>query len=291
MNDQTSNPLDIISAALKDLADVKGTADAVFSDLRFLEFKSKKENDNYGKGLIFTGEGNAKQLVLSNKPDRFFASENFDLAREKHFSIGGTVVLNSRELGSTVTKSSIKELGRLRGLIVDGSVSINQYLYYNATVDRLGLGTETPNAGLSVAEMGVEVMVGTNEDMHGMIGTFATTDLDIVTDNTTRITVKGNGDIDLGNPNRNPIAVKINGRLSVGVKNPDPSVDLHVAGPVRIQNRLHMYAPEPPNSGTFAVGDVVYNEKPSVGGHIGWVCLRAGSPGAWYPFGEIKERK
>lgn len=291
MNDQTSNPLDAISKALKELSDIKGTQDAVFSDLRFLEFKSKKENDNFGKGMIFTGEGNAKQIVLANKPDRFFVSENLDLAREKHLSINGAVVLNSKELGTGVTKSSLKELGRLRGLIVDGSVSINQYLYYNSAVDRLGLGTETPNGAFSVAEMGVEVMLGTSEEMHGMVGTFATNDFDIVTDNTARITVKGNGDIVLGNSNRNPISVKVNGRMSIGVNNPDPSVDLHLSGPIRIQNRLHMYSSEPPSSGTFAVGDIVYNEKPQVGGHIGWVCLRAGSPGAWYPFGEIKERK
>jgi hypothetical protein len=206
------------------------------------------------------------------------------------FSIGNTVVLSTKELGSTVLKSNLQTVGRLQGLIVDGSVNINQYLIYNGTTDRLGLGTEAPNAAFSVAENAIEVMLGTNDDFHGMVGTFASTDFDIVTDNTSRISVKANGNIDLGNAKRNPIQVKVNGKLSVGVENPDPAVDLHVAGAVRFSGHIQMYASNSPQEGTYAVGDIVWNTSARVGTGVGWVCLRAGSPGAWYPFGEIKER-
>lgn len=257
---------------------------------QFLEFRARKGEENFGKGIIWSGKGYTKQLVFNGNPDRFFSSESIDLDKDKNFSIGNTVVLSTKELGSTVLKSNLQTVGRLQGLIVDGSVNINQYLIYNGATDRLGLGTEAPNAAFSVAENAIEVMLGTNDDFHGIVGTFASTDFDIVTDNTSRISVKANGNIDLGNAKRNPIQVKVNGKLSVGVENPDPAVDLHVAGAVRFSGHIQMYASNSPQEGTYAVGDIVWNTAARVGTGVGWVCLRAGSPGAWYPFGEIKER-
>lgn len=42
-----------------------------------------------------------------------------------------------------------------------------------------------------------------------------------------------------------------------------------------------------PASGTFAVGDVVWNTAPAAGGTMGWVCTTAGTPGTWKTFGAI----
>lgn len=42
-----------------------------------------------------------------------------------------------------------------------------------------------------------------------------------------------------------------------------------------------------PNSGTFKVGDIIWNSAPSAGGNIGWVCVTAGTPGTWKSFGDI----
>jgi len=257
---------------------------------QFLEFRAKKGENNNGKGVIWSGDGYTKQFIFAANPDKFFSSESIDLNKGKSLSIGNVKVLDEKELGPNVVKSNLQQVGRLKGLIVDGSVSINQYLIYNAATDRLGIGTEAPNAALSVAENAIEVMLGTNDEFHGMVGTYASTDFDIVTDNTTRINIGANGNILLGNFSRNPIQVSINGKLSIGVKNPDPTVDLHVAGSVRFANHLQTYGAAPPSEGTHAMGDIVWNSSPRVGAGIGWVCLRAGSPGAWYPFGEIKER-
>lgn len=288
-NTNIDQTLTDLSKVLKDL--VEAAHQPVSQEVtQFLEFRSRKGEGNFGKGIIWSGDGVTKQLVFNGNPGRFFSSENIDLDKDKHFSIGNSVVLSSKELGSSVVKSNLQTVGRLRGLIVDGSLNINQYLIYNGTTDRLGLGTDAPNAALSVAENAIEVMLGTNDAFHGMVGTFASTDFDIVTDNTTRIAVKANGNIELGNPNRNPIQVKINGKLSIGVENPDPAVDLHVAGAVRFGGHIQMYAGTPPQEGTYSVGDIVWNTGARVGTGVGWVCLRAGSPGAWYPFGEIKER-
>lgn len=42
-----------------------------------------------------------------------------------------------------------------------------------------------------------------------------------------------------------------------------------------------------PSSGTWKVGDVVWNTAPSVGGNLGWICTVAGTPGTWIVFGRF----
>ena len=42
-----------------------------------------------------------------------------------------------------------------------------------------------------------------------------------------------------------------------------------------------------PASGTWAVGDKVWNFTPAAGDYIGWVCVTAGTPGTWKEFGAI----
>ena len=42
-----------------------------------------------------------------------------------------------------------------------------------------------------------------------------------------------------------------------------------------------------PTTGTFVVGDVVYNSAPASAGYVGWVCTVAGTPGTWKTFGLI----
>ena len=42
-----------------------------------------------------------------------------------------------------------------------------------------------------------------------------------------------------------------------------------------------------PSAGTFQQGDIIYNTKTVPTGYVGWVCVRAGSPGEWKTFGQI----
>lgn len=42
-----------------------------------------------------------------------------------------------------------------------------------------------------------------------------------------------------------------------------------------------------PTTGTWNQGDIVFNDSPSAGGSIGWVCVTAGTPGTWKTFGAI----
>ena len=54
----------------------------------------------------------------------------------------------------------------------------------------------------------------------------------------------------------------------------------------RIAGR-HFTATSVPTTGSFALGDVVWNSAPSNGGILGWVCTAAGSPGTLKAFGFI----
>jgi hypothetical protein len=117
-----------------------------------------------------------------------------------------------------------------------------------------------------------------------MIGTFASAAFDIVTDSTARISIGSSGNITFSSSE-----ITINGKLTIGVRTRDPRVDLHIAGPIKYQDRIHQYLDGIPDSGTYGRGDIVWNTAPEVGHCIGWVCVRAGSPGSWMPFGEIKQ--
>jgi hypothetical protein len=240
-----------------------------------------------GKGMLWTGQGNTKQFIFAANPGRFFSSESIDLARGRSITVNNIKLVDEQELGPTVTKSNLREVGRLKGLIVDGSVSIGQYLIFNNDTNRLGLGTESPNAAFSVAEDGIEVVIGTKDSVRGYIGTHASNALDIITDNAARITVSSGGNIQLGNPKLPPVQVSVHGKLSVRVSTPDPEVDLHVAGAVKFGNRLQRVDISYPTAGSYNQGDIVWNSEPTLNRYVGWVCIQSGAPGLWEPFGKI----
>ena len=51
--------------------------------------------------------------------------------------------------------------------------------------------------------------------------------------------------------------------------------------------KVRMLGSAAPTTNTWAVGDIVYNDTPTAGGFIGWVCVTAGTPGTWKTFGPI----
>ena len=283
MSDKINLALDTITKALKDLAEGR---EGSISNPTFVEFKSN-DTGLYGKGFIWSGEGNSKQIVFNGNPDRFFISENIELGKDKSVLIDNSPVLSAHELGNSVTKSNLRQLGRLKGLLVDGDVVIDQYVFYKSTSSRIGIGIEMPNSALSVAEEGLEIVIGA-ENSKGKIGTFASNDLNIVTDNTPRITVEASGNIKFGNKAEGPIQVSVHGKLSIGVQTMDSRADLHIKGPIKFNDKLHQYKSSPPEFGSHERGDIVWNSEPEKGKSVGWICVRSGEPGEWLTFGEIK---
>jgi hypothetical protein len=287
MTDNLDQSIDEIIKGLKEIA-LGNTPSTLLQNKPFVEFQVNPD-DETNKGLVWRGKGWGKQLVYNKTNNNIFCSESIDLGRDKHLSINNVAVLSTIELGNTVIKSNLREVGRLKGLIVDGSVSVNQYLYYNATSNRLGLGTEEPNAAFSVSEDGVEVIIGARSSTKAVIGTYGSTDLDIVTGNIARITLEASGDIKLGSKGLGPVKVSINGKLSVGVNSHDERASLHVAGAIRFNDKLHQYAAGVPQNGQYDRGDIIWNSSPKPYGNAGWICVAAGNPGTWCPFGDIKQ--
>jgi hypothetical protein len=56
-----------------------------------------------------------------------------------------------------------------------------------------------------------------------------------------------------------------------------------------VVNESRIYANAIPTQGVWEVGDTLYNSVPGTSGVIGWVCITAGTPGTWEPFGIIGE--
>ena len=241
-----------------------------------------------GKGILWSGQDYTKQFVYQENSQNIFSSENIDVSKDKSYKINDQVVLSQTELGSTVTKSNLREIGRLKGLVVDGSLSVNNYLIYDSNNDRLGIGTEEPNATLSIVDEGVELAFGALEYSKGSIGTFNHSELNLITDNTSRLSIGADGNIVLGNRNNGEIKVNILGQLGVDVNSIDNRAKLHVNGAIKYNDNIHLKGSEPPSGGSFTPGDIVWNSDPRPGSYVGWVCVKAGNPGMWNTFGEIR---
>jgi hypothetical protein len=280
-----------LNQALGDLSNLLNTitTKSVVHSADFIEFAVSAGKNNNDRGLVWTGEGSNKHFVLK-AGNKISSTESIEIAKDRSFMINGTSALSEKELGVNVSKSNLREVGRLRNLVVDGNVVINEYMFYNGAFDRLGLGTDTPNAAFSVAEDGVEIIIGTVDASKARIGTFGSHNLELATDNVPRIFVEKTGNIMLGNRAYGPIQAKVHGKLYVGVNSLDTRVDLHVDGAVKFQEHIHQYAAAEPVNGDYRQGDIVWNSEPAMGKCVGWVCVRTGTPGGWLPFGEIKHK-
>lgn len=264
--------------------------DELFADIRIertspLEFTQSAGNPIIGKGLLWTGAGVTRQFILREN-DQLFSTENINVNKGRSYQIDNIPVLNFDSLGSTVTRSRLREVGNLQKLTVLGTVNFDNQLFFFNESGRVSFGHDEPNGKLSIYDNEVEFKVDT-KDNGSIIGTHGYNSLSLVTDNTQRLTVEAGGNITLGNKNSPPVQVNVHGRISIGVSNPDQNVDLHVNGPVRFNNKLQTHGTSIPSSGSYNKGDIVWNTEPRTGQPIGWVCIVTGTPGEWRPFGII----
>lgn len=260
--------------------------DMKVQSLTSIQFNSEEGKGVYGKGLQWRGDGPTKQFVYRGNPDRIWSSESIDLSNDASYMIGNTPVLSQDSLGSGIRSSSLVRVGTLNNLKTSGNLTVDGFIYYNSDAETLGFGTESPNGKFSIATLDNEFIIN-NEPNAVKIGMFTTDDLKIVTDNTTRLTVKANGKVDFGS-NDNPDArVSVYGRLGIGVNNVEEGVSLSTSGPIKFQNKKFMTGSGEPDSGTFRQGDIVWNESPVPTSYVGWICVREGTPGEWKPFAQI----
>ena len=60
-------------------------------------------------------------------------------------------------------------------------------------------------------------------------------------------------------------------------------------GPYRRISAGSSAAAEPPATGDWLRGDILWNSAPEPGGVVGWICVESGAPGTWYPWGLISQ--
>ena len=264
------------------------TADVRNERSSSLEFVATETETIYGKGLHWKGVDTTKQLVFIANPDRILATENIDIQSGKSYMINGLEVLGEDTIGSTVTRSNLKQLGLLNNLAVQGDVRVDEFLYYFAGSQRLGFNTEEPNGMLSLVSLDAEFIIDPEGDSV-KLGTFTNDDVSFITDDITRLTITANGSIIAGTPGSNNARVNIHGKLGIGVNNVDQDVSLSVAGPVKQEGKKFEVGNAIPETGTYKKGDIVWNQDPKPTGYVGWICVREGAPGVWKSFGQISQ--
>jgi len=396
-------------------------------------FRARNEAQLQDKGLTFVDENGAKQFVY-RQGNRMYSSMNIDLENNNSFQINKIPVLSQTTLGPSVTNSNLRKIGKLNELTVNGPVVFDDWVFFNNNLNRFGINTESPNGTVGIALENAAEFTIDDRDNAVAIGTLTSNDLNILTDNVSRISIKNTGDIHIGSEKFKNARVKINGILEVdqlitsgqdnallpiifstndistingtgflwkhGSKNrqftyalnPDRiytseiidlkngkwySIDqsmvlsrttlgnsvtesnleklgqlreLNVSGPshledisanslstaniktdsnlkitvgnideitiedmgsivlghnentqreiilngqvnikgaLSINSKQIIYSNSKPNTGTFKNGDICFNDEPSIGNYVGWVCVQSGTPGRWAPFGNI----
>ena len=185
-------------------------------------------------------------------------------------------VIWKNELGRSVRKSNIEELGRLKNLTVR-----NTLFAYNG---RVGINTEAPSADFSVNVDGYEVITKM-QDRNTYVGTAGPFPFAIGTDDSPRLVCRSNGDVTVGQEDGKEITMNVYGKVGIGVKNPRES--LHVVGNIRFADKVFSSGDGIPTEGRWDTGSVVWNDQPQENHPVGWVCTKGGTPGRWRSFGLI----
>tara|TARA_B110000971_G_C19967786_1_gene481108 strand:- start:118 stop:1206 length:1089 start_codon:yes stop_codon:yes gene_type:complete len=246
-----------------------------------LAFLGKDNATAYGQGLIWPGGAYTKQFMLMQGPDRFFATESVDLLTEKSYMINGTSVLTHNALGRSVVTSNLRSVGTLETLAIEQSLVVDNFLHYNANTQSLGLGTESPSGTFGIASWDHEFVITGTEERKFKLGTYTSGALEIITDDTPRVTISPSGTVTMHKK------VIMEDKLGIGVKNFSPDADITTAGPIRFQDKKFEVGSSDPDSGNYVTGDIVWNTTPTPTGYVGWICIKGGTPGTWKPFGQI----
>ena len=201
------------------------TADIRNERTSSLTFNSESGDTPWGKGLQWQTADQTKQFILQDQG--IWSSESIDIQRDKSFSIDRVNVLSSDTLGETVLKSSLTTLGTINNLKATGSLEVDEFIFYDANQERLGIGTEGPNGQLSIGSIDSEFIVDPGI-RKVTVGTYTTSDLEVITDNTPRLTIENNGNIVLGTKGNSNPKISLHGKVGVNIASPGEDADLSV---------------------------------------------------------------
>lgn len=165
-----------------------------------------------GQGFTWVA-GQDQNTLAYRTGSRLGTSLNLDLDLGRSYKIDNIDVLTHNTLGSSISRSSLRQLGPLNNLTVVGNVEVGQFFYVDSDTNRIGIDTEAPNGKLSVVDNGAEFIVGSAVQGTIKVGTYSSHDVAIVTDDTTRITIKNSGDVYVGNPNSRDVKFVVHGSI------------------------------------------------------------------------------
>lgn len=187
-------------------------------------FTADTESQLNGQGIHWLTDS-ADFMLTYRTGGRLWTNASVDLGANSSYKIDDTDVLSISELGRTVSKSNLREVGQLKNLTVVGDTHLAGFAAFNGTLGRLGINTENPNCALSVIENNVEVVIGSYRSKVGHIGTHSSDDFVLLTDNTARVTLKNNGQVIFGNETARNADVRIYGTLQVDTVVADSRID------------------------------------------------------------------
>ena len=185
INDLATQPSLVVSNG-------KITVDVV-EPTRLVSFTGGSFADVEGKGIKWTDGRKSKTLAL--KQSKLWTDMSVNLTEEQSYEINNTPVISFGELGPSVTKSNLKQVGTLRSLRVSGNSALGDFAYISSDLNRVGINVETPKAAIGILENDVEIVLGSTKTDTAVLGTVTNDHFEIVTDNTTRITIKNSGDV------------------------------------------------------------------------------------------------
>ena len=156
-------------------------------------FAANNLSEVEGKGIKWSDGRKTKNFIFKN--GMIGSDLSINLSEDKDFQINDTSVLNFTELGNTVTKSNLKQLGTLKNLRVSGSAELGDFVFVNSDLNRVGINTEAPRAAITIKENNVEFGIGSHKNKVASLGTFTNDAVEIVADSIPRITINTNGEI------------------------------------------------------------------------------------------------
>ena len=178
-----------------------------------ITFTGNTQRELDGQGLLFTSGNTTKHFIM--REGNLWANTNINLTSGYGLMYNNTLVLKQNELGSTVVKSNLKEVGILKNLTVGGHANLGNTLKVDSDFRRVGIGTDAPNAGLSVVDNGVELVIGSHKNDTGKIGTYTADDLVLVTDNTDRLLITRSGEVIVGHAKFKNGVLRVHGKIIV----------------------------------------------------------------------------
>jgi hypothetical protein len=224
-----------------------------------LQFTATADTSIYGLGLTWAGVNETRQLIMMAGPDRLWSTESIDVGSNKGYYVNGMLAVSDAGLGPTMLHSNLVTVGTLTSLQVTGDTELA-----DTTVNSLAIGP------ITIADTGISTTTGLTLDVNGQ---------KVVTSDPSYISI---GDATLQSK-----PVKVFGPLSVNINNPDPTLQFAVNGDVSIGGKRFTTGVAAPTTGSFQVGDMCWNTAPTLNSYVGWICVTAGVPGQWAPFGMI----